>query len=82
MEEGAFCTMPSEGLEGGKIAETELADVDRVCGRETGRIGREVPRLHFESTHLNAVEISHARDFGLVLRHATTCAKLLDFFFT
>lgn len=74
--------MPSEGLERGEIAQAEFANVDGVCGGEVGRIGREVPRLHFECTHLNAVEISHAGDFGLVLGHATTRAELLDFFFT
>ena len=82
MEKGAFCTMASESLERGEITETELADMDSVCGGETGRVGREIPRLHFESAHLNTVEISHTRDFGLVLGHATTRAKLLDFFFT
>ena len=81
MEKGAFCTMPSEGLKRVEVAKTEFADVDGVCGGEVGRIGREIPRLHFESSHLNAVEISHAGDFSLVLRHATTCTKLLDFFF-
>lgn len=82
MEKIAFCTMPSERLKRGEIAEAELADMDSVCGGEVGRIGRKIPRLHFESTHLNQVKISHSGDFGLVLRHTTTCAKLLDFFFT
>ena len=82
MEQGTFCTMASEGLKGGKIAEAEFADVYRVCGGETGRIGREIPRLHFESTHLDEVKISHARDFGLILSHTTAGAKLLYFFFT
>lgn len=82
MEKGAFCTMPSESLKRGKIAEAEFADMDRLCGREVGRIGREIPRLHFKIPHLKAVKIPHARDFGLVLGHATTCSKLLDFFFT
>ena len=81
MEKGAFCTMPSEGLKRGEVAEAEFADMDGFCGGEVGRIGREIPRLHFESTHLNAVKVSHAGDFGLVLRHATACAKLLNFFF-
>lgn len=82
MEKVAFCTMPSECLKRGEIAEAEFADMDGVCGGEVGRIGREIPRLHFESTHLNAVKISHSGDFGLVLGHASTGAKLLDFFFT
>ena len=82
MEKGAFGTMPSEGLKRGEIAEAEFADMDGVGGGEVGRIGREIPRLHFESTHLNAVKIAHAGDFGLVLGHATPRAKLFDFFFT
>lgn len=55
MEKGAFCTMPCEGLKGGEVAQAEFADVDGVCGGEAGRIGREIPRFHFKSTHLNAV---------------------------
>lgn len=82
MEKGAFCTMPSEGLKRGEITQTEFADMNSVCGSEVGRIGREIPRLHFESTHLNTVKISHTGDFCLVLGHATTRAKLLNFFFT
>lgn len=74
MKKGAFCTMPSECPKGGEIAEAEFADMNSVCSGEIGRIGREIPRLHFESTHLDAVKVSHARDFGLVLGHATTCA--------
>ena len=81
VEEGAFCSMSGEGLEGGEVTQAEFADVDGVCGGEAGGIGREVPRLHFECTHLDAAEISHSGDFGLVLGHATACAELFDFFF-
>lgn len=81
VEKGAFGAVSGEGLERGEVTQAELADVDRVCGGEAGWVGGEVPRLHFEGTHLDAAEIPHSGDFGLVLGHATTCAKLLDFFF-
>ena len=81
VEEGAFGAVSGEGLEGGEVAEAEFADVDRVRGGEGGRIRRKVPRLHFESAHLDAVEVPHARYFGLVLGHAATCPELFDLFF-
>ena len=81
VQEGAFGSVSGEGLEGGEIAQAEFADVDGVGGGEAGWVGREVPRLHFEGTHLDAAEVSHAGDFGLVLGHATACAELFDFFF-
>lgn len=55
VEKGAFGTVPGEGLQGGEVAQAELADVDRVRGGEVGGIRRKVPRLHFERAHLNAV---------------------------
>ena len=55
VEEGAFGAVSGEGLQGGEVAEAEFADVDRVRGGEVGWIGRKVPRLHFESAHLDTV---------------------------
>ena len=81
VQEGAFGAVPGEGLQGGEVAEAELADVHRVRGGEGGGVRRKVPRLHFEGAHLNAVEVPHARYLGLVLGHAAACPELFDFFF-
>lgn len=38
VEQGAFGTVPGEGLEGGEVAQAEFADVDGVRGGEVGRV--------------------------------------------
>ena len=81
MQEGAFGAVAGEGLQGGEVAEAEFADVHRVGGREGGGVRGEVPGFHFEGAHLDAVEVPHARDFGLVLRHAAARPELFDLFF-
>ena len=69
-----------EGFQGGGIAETKLADVDEVGVGEGGWVRGKVPRFHFVLAHLNASQVSHAGDFGLVLRHGTARAEFFDFF--
>ena len=81
VQERAFGAVPGEGLQGGEVAEAEFADVHRFCGGEGRGVGREVPRLHLEGAHLDAVEVPHARDLGLVLRHAAARPELFDLLF-
>lgn len=39
VQEGAFGAVSGEGLQGGEVAQAELADVDRVGGGEAGGVG-------------------------------------------
>ena len=82
MQEGAFCAVAGKCLERGVIAKAEFADVNSVGFGEVVRIGREIPGFHFEGAHLDVLEIADTGNFGLVLRHATPCAELFDFFFS
>lgn len=81
MEEGAFFAVPAKLRVVAEVGEAEFADVDEVAVAEFGWIGREVPGLDLVITHLDALKIADAGDFGLVLGHTAAGAKLLDFFF-
>ena len=73
--------MVGEGSVVAKVAETEFADVDHLGIRKLCRIRTKVPRLKLVTAHLDTREVAHARDFGLVLRHAASSPKFFDLLF-
>ena len=80
MEQCAFVAVAGEGCQRGGVAETKLADVDEVGVSEGGWVRGKVPRFHLVLAHLDAGEVAHAGDFGLVLCHGTAGAEFFDFF--
>lgn len=78
MQEGAFGAVALELLQVVVVGEAELADVDHVRLGEGLRVGREVPGLHLVRAHLDALQVAHAADLRLVLRHAAPGTQLLD----
>lgn len=81
VQERAFGAVALEGPARAQVREAVFADVQHVFFGEGERVGGEVPGLHFVLAHLHAAEVAHARDFGLVLRHAAAGAELFDLFF-
>ena len=82
MQEGALGAMSLKGEQRRGIAEAEFANIDRLGRGEGCWVRRKVPGLNFVSAHLHTSQISHAADFGLILRHTTTSAEFLNLFLT
>lgn len=80
VQKRALGSMSLKLLQGIVITEAEFANVDHVRFGEAGRVRAEVPRFHFVFAHLDALEVAHAGDFGLILRHAAAGAEFFDFF--
>lgn len=80
MQKRAFGAVAGKLLQAIVVAEAKLADVDHVGFGEGLWVRGEVPGFHFVLAHLHTLEVAHARDFRLVLRHAAARAEFFDLF--
>lgn len=78
VQKGALGAVPRELLQVVVVGEAELADVDHVRLGEGLRVRGEIPGLHLVLAHLDALQVAHTADLGLVLRHAAAGAQFFD----
>lgn len=81
VHERALCPVAVELALAAKVQQAHFAYVHEVAVAVLDGVGGKVPRLDLVHPHLDLLEVAHAADFGLVLRHGAARPQLFDFFF-